>query len=271
MPERMHAGSGKVYDLFLFMGQSNMAGRGITSERWPQKAPVPGEQMGAEYRAVSDPGRLHTVREPFGVNENRTPGIHDGAMKTGSMVSAFVRKYYQETGVPVLGVSASKGGSSIAQWTPGAPEGYLSDAIERLGACEAYCLSHGLTLRHRFVLWCQGETDGDLGTPDGRYREDFGKLLSALFAHGIERLFLVRIGKCNIPGAYERYDRLIALQDAIASDTPGVTMVSTCLAGMRARGLMKDSFHYYQQAYNEAGEEAGRKTAQFVLRTAREE
>lgn len=254
----------ETFDLFLFMGQSNMAGRGITSERWPQEAPVPDREAGAEYRAVTDPAGLHPVREPFGVNENRTPGIHDGAMKTGSMVSAFVKEYYQETGVPVLGVSASKGGSSIAQWIPGAPEGYLADAMKRLAACEAYCKAHSLVIRHRFVLWCQGETDGDLGTEDDRYQEDFRKLLSALFAHGIERLFMVRIGKCNIPGAYDRYDRMIALQDKIASDTPGVAMVSTCLAGMRSRGLMKDSFHYYQQAYNEAGEEAARNAAKLV-------
>ena len=82
----------KVFDLFLFMGQSNMAGRGITSEKWPQKAPVPDTEAGAEFRAVSDPSRLYPVREPFGAQENRTPGINDGSMKTGSMVSAFVMK-----------------------------------------------------------------------------------------------------------------------------------------------------------------------------------
>lgn len=256
----------KVFDLFLFMGQSNMAGRGITSEKWPQKAPVPDTEAGAEFRAVSDPSRLYPVREPFGAQENRTPGINDGSMKTGSMVSAFVMEYAKETGVPVLGVSASKGGSSIAQWMPDAPDGFLPDALARLAACEAYCAAGGLTLRHRFVLWCQGETDGDHGTPDDKYAAQFRTLLDTLLAHGIEHLFMVHIGRCNIPGSEDRYDRLIALQDKIAADTPAVTMVSTCLAGMRSRGLMKDSFHYYQQAYNEAGEEAARNTAAYVMR-----
>lgn len=38
----------KEYDLFLFCGQSNMAGRGITSGQWPEKAPVitPGGGLG---------------------------------------------------------------------------------------------------------------------------------------------------------------------------------------------------------------------------------
>ena len=35
-----------------------------------------------------------------------------------------------------------------------------------------------------------------------------------------------------------------------------VHLVSTAFAGMKARGLMQDAFHYYQQAYNEVGAEA---------------
>lgn len=30
----------EIYDLILFAGQSNMAGRGIVTDKWPQKAPV---------------------------------------------------------------------------------------------------------------------------------------------------------------------------------------------------------------------------------------
>lgn len=255
---------GAVYDLFLFMGQSNMAGRGITDSRWPEKAPAVPPEAGAEFRAVSDPTRLYPVCEPFGAAENRTPGINDGRMKTGSMVSAFVRAYYGITGVPVAAVSASKGGSSIAQWQPDAPEQYLPDAMRRFADCEAYFAAHGLTLRHRFVLWCQGETDGDLSTSEADYRARFDRLLDVLLSHGIERLFLVRIGHCNIPGAGKRYDYLIRLQDEIADKTPAVTMVSTCLAGMQARGLMKDEFHYFQKAYNEAGEEAGKNAGRYV-------
>ena len=43
----------KTVDLFLFMGQSNMAGRGIVSEKWAQPAPQIMEGAGYEYRAIS--------------------------------------------------------------------------------------------------------------------------------------------------------------------------------------------------------------------------
>ena len=37
---------GYAVDLFMFMGQSNMAGRGITSMQWPEEAPALTEGAG---------------------------------------------------------------------------------------------------------------------------------------------------------------------------------------------------------------------------------
>lgn len=101
------------YDLFLFMGQSNMAGRGVTNEKWQQKAPKLIEGAGVEFRAISNPAKLYEIEEPFGVYENNPEGIFEPGMKTGSMVTAFVNAYYEKTGRSILAVSASKGGSVI--------------------------------------------------------------------------------------------------------------------------------------------------------------
>ena len=89
-------------DLFLFAGQSNMAGRGVSCDRFPEKAPpvIPG--AGWEYRAVSAPGRLFPITEPFGENENRSGGISEN-LKSGSMVSAFVNAFV--TRMPLMLVS----------------------------------------------------------------------------------------------------------------------------------------------------------------------
>ena len=77
----------KTVDLFLFMGQSNMAGRGIVSEKWAQPAPQIMEGAGYEYRAISAPDKLYPLTEPFGRQENAEDGINDGNMKTGSLLS----------------------------------------------------------------------------------------------------------------------------------------------------------------------------------------
>lgn len=140
----------KTVDLFLFMGQSNMAGRGIVSEKWAQPAPQIMEGAGYEYRAISAPDKLYPLTEPFGRQENAEDGINDGNMKTGSLVTAFVNACYQKTGVPIVGVSASKGGSSILQWQPGTP--YLSDTLRRLAKARRFLEKEGIFIRHTFML-----------------------------------------------------------------------------------------------------------------------
>ena len=69
--------------LMMFMGQSNMAGRGNAAE-----APELTQGAGYEYRAVTAPDRLSVLQEPFGKNENNARGVTEPGMKTGSMVSA---------------------------------------------------------------------------------------------------------------------------------------------------------------------------------------
>lgn len=55
------------------------------------------------------------------------------------------------------------------------------------------------------------------------------------------------------------------VQDTIAQTNENVVMVSRAFAEMKERGLMKDDFHYFQEAYNIVGREAGENTANDVL------
>ena len=257
----MNNHNAKTVDLFMFMGQSNMAGRGITTSAHTETAPTLIENAGYEYRAVSSPDTLHILSEPFGRNENRQGGIDDGEMKTGSMVTAFVNAYYRNTGVPIVGVSASKGGSRISQWqTNGA---YLNDAVRRLKAAVSYLKTNGYDIRHKYMLWCQGESDGDIAKSKTEYRADFENMLTEMLKNGIEKCFMIRIGNYNGNEDHD-YSEIISTQDEIAKTNKNVIMVSTAFAKMKERGLMKDAFHYFQQAYNEVGTEAGTNTAAYV-------
>lgn len=254
----------KGYDLFLFAGQSNMAGRGITSERFPGKAPAVLKGAGAEFRAVSDPGRLYPIAEPFGAAENNLEGIYEPGMKTGSLVSSFVNAYYEKTKVPILGISASKGGSSILEWLPGTA--YFADLSGRLDACLKYVAEQGICIRHQYILWCQGETDGDHEMSGEEYIEHFETFWTGVKGLGVEQCFLIQIGHfnpyCVKPDApLHDYSEIMAAQKSIAEKIPDVHMVSTSFQTMLRRGLMKDAFHYYQAAYNEVGREAGENTA----------
>lgn len=251
----------KMIDLFMFMGQSNMAGRGICDEKFKEKAPDLIEEAGYEFRAVSSPDRLYKITEPFGKAENRVGGIDDGDLKTGSMVTAFANAYYKNTGVQIVGVSASKGGSTIAQWQPG--EAYLEDALLRLRSAVTFLKSKGYVIRHQYMLWSQGESDGDIAKSMDAYCAAFDRMFNKMMENGIEKCFMVRTGKYNGAKGYD-YAEIRKAQDKIAQVNEDVIMVSTAFSKMKERGLMKDEFHYYQQAYNEVGKEAGENTALYV-------
>lgn len=252
-----------VFDLCLFAGQSNMAGRGITNQQWPDSAPVILPNAGLEYKAISAPLYMDTIIEPFGVKENNSNGIDDGNLKTGSMVTAFVNAYYSNNGnIPVLAVSASKGGSGINEWQPNTP--YLNDAISRLNSAKNFAVSRGYTIRHIFLVWCQGEHEGDTSTitDDEAYITSFETMFTALKAVGVEKCFLCRIGEYN--GTGTDYSRVIEKQTELAKENKDIVMVTTTLASFKSRGLMKDLFHFYQTGYNEMGEYAGINAAYYV-------
>lgn len=279
----------KRVDLFIFMGQSNMSGRGVTSEEWPEGPPVLTEGAGFEFRAVSDPTALYPIAEPFGAAENRPGAIDDGSHKTGSMVTAFANAYYQYNGhIPIVAVSASNSGTGIDQWQPDGT--FLPDALDRFHAAETYLHASGYQIRRRYMVWCQGESDGDHHVSAAAYREGFETMLDAMLNAGIEACFLCRIGEYNSAlarpaqpgggayatdgGAYETgggarkadrdYSEIIRAQTDICRENRRVIMATTVLCGMRARGLMKDAFHYYQAAYNEMGRYAGTNAALYA-------
>lgn len=259
-----------MVDLVLFIGQSNMAGRGEPGDKWSEKAPNPTPLAAYEYKAISCPGELYVLKEPFGVDENNPKGINDvfsdgTRAKTGSMVTAFCNSYYAKTKTAVVGVSASKGGSSIDEWQPEAESGYLKDAIARFHAAKSYLEKNDYSINHIFAIWCQGETDGDNGTSKQDYVMKFNIMWKKLH-EVIPDLFLIKIGQCNIEGQYDRYDIIRSAQDIIAAEHNNVHLASDAFYGMRQRGLMKDAFHYYQQGYNICGAEAGRTVAEFYIR-----
>lgn len=251
------------YDLWMFMGQSNMAGRGISNSSHPETYPTIVDGAGFEFRAISDPTTLYPIVEPFGVSENKSSGINDGNSKTGSMVTSFANAYYKYTNVPIIGVSASKGGSAIASWQHGVTNSLLDDAMDRFEDAIDYCETNDIQIRHKYVLWCQGEHEADDNQTVEYYKTMFDAMAEYCFQCGIEKIFIVRIGKEN-SGDGTNYDYMIRGQNTIAQNSKDYIMASTEFASMYSRGLMKDAYHYFQQAYNEVGTYAGINCANYV-------
>lgn len=248
--------SNNTVDLVIFMGQSNMAGRGTASE-----APVVPKEYGYEFRAISDPTKLYNIVEPFGVNENKKDAVDEPGKKTGSLVSAFTIAYYNEVKVPIVGVSSSKGGTSIKSWQPNSS--YLNDSIDRFKKAESYLLNNGYNIRKKFMVWCQGESDGDKNMAEEDYKTKLQAMMEEMFKNGVEECFLIRIG--NHRDLPEQYSSIIKAQTDFCESYDKAILVSTKFAEMASKGLMKDSFHYKQDAYNIVGTEAGKNTAFYIL------
>jgi hypothetical protein len=177
----------KEVNVFLFMGQSNMAGRGIAA-----LAPAVPDGWGYEYRAITNPEALVPVTEPFGIDENNPEGVFEPGWKTGSLVSAFINSAYPVLKIPLVGVSCAKGGSSINEWQTGTA--YYADGVHRLRKCRDFLVSHGYSINGTYMVWCQGCTDGDTGMPRDEYRKKAGEFFRSFLQEGVDTCFVIQIG-----------------------------------------------------------------------------
>jgi hypothetical protein len=229
-----------------------MAGRGVAAE-----APVVQEGHGYEFRAVSDPTKLYPVVEPFGVNENR--GVISETTKTGSLVSAFVESYYAYTGVPIVGVSASKGAQSINFWETGGDA--LNETIARYDAAKTYLTSNGYTVRHQYMVWLQGETDGKNDMSAAAYTAKLENLFNEMAKQGVEKAMVIRIGTRNYDDTV--HDAIIQAQTELCRESDDFVMINGMLAGVTG-AAMKDEAHYLQSTYNTVGADAGKNMAYYT-------
>lgn len=255
-------------DLVLFAGQSNMSGRGDAGKAVRCEAAA-----GYEYKAVSSPGGLLPIREPFGLGEDREGGIWDydekgKTKRTGSMVSAAVHTYHARTGRRIVGVSASVGGSDTVQWK----RVYLADAVERLDRAKEFLAENRFAVRGIWVVWCQGESDGDAGRTAEEYMANVREIFHAFRAHGAEKCFVVQIGHYNYikyPGGSgslagrewdRRYEVIRNAQTALCREEDFLP------AGSFEPYLqdMKDDYHYNQNAYNMVGKAVGNAMADYA-------
>ena len=252
--ELSEADGKKEVDLIVFAGQSNMSGYGGNAE----EAPEIQEGAGAEFRAVSDPERLYTIEEPFGIYEN-TEIMNDFYLKRGSLVTSFVNTWYKETGTPVVAVSASKGGMASGYW---ASEAVCNEVITRFKTAKEWLEGNDYTVRNQFLVFLQGENDVIEGIPNEQYLTDINVFSTRMFVSGIDKFMMIRIG--GEKGAHDAFKRIADLQTELCRTDPRFVLVSTLLSGV-GDDHMTDRYHYDQGVLNLLGEDAGRNGAYFAM------
>ena len=249
-------------DLALFAGQSNMSGRGDARE-----AGVCGVEAGFEYKSVSKPDALVPVKEPFGLGEDRKGALDDiradGTNKrSGSMVSAVVSEYYSRTKRKLVAVSASKGGTNTEEWK----ETLIGDAVRRLCDAKKFLADNNIKIGRIFVVWCQGESDGDAQRTAGDYISNTDGLFREFIKCGAEKIFVVQTGHYNYvkyPENAERdgfYAVIRAAQERLCAENDDYILVGSFEPYIAE---MKDQYHYRQSAYNAVGKTVGENIAKY--------
>lgn len=250
----------KTVDLIIFMGQSNMAGRGVVNAKHPEDAPDVIHGAAMEFRAYSDTTQLYPVTKLFGKTEDNPDGINDHQKKSGGMVPAFVNACYGKTKTPIIAVSASEGGTRTAQWQSGGQR--LKDAKKRFTTACRWLDRNGYRVRHKVMVWAQGESDADNHVTPEEYKQNLRRIVDEMKSVGVEHCFLVRIGKYNGGNKSLSYEPIQQAQVDFCKEIKDCTMASLILDSFKENGMMKDAFHYYQDAYNIVGEDAGLNTGQ---------
>lgn len=262
----------KTVDLCLFAGQSNMAGRGEYNEAIKCQA-----GHGYEYHSVTEPGVLSTVSEPFGKYENNDAVNDNGGngvdRRSGDMVSAFMESYYNVSGVPIVGVQYSRGGTESSWWNNSAR---LTEAAVRYNEAKAYLEANGYTIGKKFMVWCQGCTDADNNRSIDTYKSNTKAIFNTLKSStGLSDMFIIRIGHCKTSGAVAidtekdpRYKAVNLAQKALADEEENITAVASLYTDEYA-ALMRDQYHYHQGAYNSVGTIAGNNTAYTLYNTGK--
>lgn len=245
-------------DVILFMGQSNMSGANGDASQAPDLT----EGAGYEYRAITDPDALHVLKEPFGENEHREGGLDDRELleRQGSLVTAFVNAYYEETGTPVVAISASRGSSSLNGWLN---KGMKEDAAERLLAAKECLKKEKVLIGHIYMVWFQGEADVNLKLTKDEYKEGLNTLVSYMGDQGVEQCFLIQIGMDGENSEF--HQAIMQAQLEICEESDQITLASELPRGLNGADMTDaGKIHFTQKALNLIGTDAGTHAGEWV-------
>ena len=139
-PQSPAAPEDDSYDIFLLIGQSNMAGRGPMIE---------GDQevYSDKVFLLDKSGKAVPATNPL--NQYSTVGKSVSLQQIGPGFS-FSKKLAQETGRKILLVVNARAETAISEWLPDASTGYFTAAVQRTK--QALALGGEL----KAVLWHQG-------------------------------------------------------------------------------------------------------------------
>lgn len=263
---------GPQADVFLLVGQSNAVGFGY-GPTMIATSPSLG------FDTDPDAHTLYPLRYPTGLPAG---GYWTG--QTSGIAPAFADAWARlSSHTPVI-VARGKAASGLVE-AADLGQGDWTDTIDNDGLFDAAAMAlaatvqtteaAGYTVVARYVIWWQGESDGERQISDAAYRAAFHDLEARFASIGVDHVFIVQIGYRKPTAAFDSRSAYETIQRALALasiDTPRAVLVSTlpsalsraCLfAGEPGCGL-RDDWHYTTLGYEAIGSDAARNAYAFV-------
>lgn len=218
-------------DLFLLIGQSNMAGRGIAGEE--DKKPIAG------IYAFNKERTWIAAVDPIHFDRPERTGVGLGRNFAATLIEL---KAAHSIGL----IPAAFGGSALEEWVPGSTH-YLN-AVERTKAALA---AAGPGARLRGILWHQGEADSKDKKRAATYLIRFSQIIASLrkdlAAEGVP-VVVGQLGEFVSEKDYSQLRRVNAALATIPLHVPLSAFVSS--RGLKDKG---DSLHFDTPGMKEFG------------------
>lgn len=267
------APSKKEVDVVAFVGQSNMTGLAWSNDFYKTSI-ILDDGEGYEFsfknfkNGIDYNGCLKPAQNLFGIGDRYYSDDCNEANHIGGVQAPLMKEYYKITGTPMVGISCSTSGRSIFSFMPKDDEttespSWCTQVVERVAACSTVLTSLGYTIKHKYVIWWQGESDGDEFTPKEVYKERLNTIAEKYKTGGIENMFIIRIGNYNSSSNTHLYDEIQDAQTELCRDNDFYVMASLKSSGLQ--DMMNDAYHFNQTAYNIIGADTAKNIAYYYL------
>ena len=178
------------------------------------------------------------------------------------MVTAFVNAYYQKTKMPVIAVPASAVGTGSVSWA----DFRYKSVVTRVNAAKKLAQKKGLTVRHTYLIWMQGENDAFAGMSAKQHTSNLKSMYQKIKKKTkMEQCFIIGLPKYyNDPEIANGYTRIRNAQTRLCKSSSSFTMGSAKAATLSAAYLQGDGLHLTQKALNLIGTDAGRNVGNYA-------
>ncbi len=243
-------------DIIVFAGQSNMTGVGNAGEALKL---TPG--AGYAYNYMTNRDDFSVLKEPFGYNQD-DGYFMNGDYCRGSMVTAFVNKYYEQTKTPVIAVPASCVGSGSVSWKDFRYKG----VIERLNAAIEVVEAKNLKTGHVYMVWMQGENDAFANMKASTHKNNLTKMYNKIKKKTpVEQCMVISIANYTRGNSMgKKFKRIQKAQKDLCKSNKNFTMLTTKATSLSDAYFQEDGIHIIQKGLNTIGRYAGKAAGKYA-------